>query len=161
MFNLKTNKSNVSVRYDPKNEARTNNSTVSLTTRKHFRVTIIGAGLSGLGCAQELLRLSSEQNIPIEVILIEARDRIGGRCFTDRVTFKTPNGDEFPVELGACWIHGATGNPLALLARSLGLQMSKASDHVKLLVGQMREAEEETDVKISQLFDQVLDEGVR
>jgi len=160
MLNLKTSKSGLSVKYNIKQDALANVSAVSIS-RQQFRVTIVGAGLSGLGCAQELLRLSKEKNIPLEVVLIEARDRVGGRCCTDRKTFKTPNGKEFPVDLGACWIHGATGNPLAQLAQSVGLVMSKASENVKLLVGRMREADEKTDVKISNLFDEVLDGGAQ
>jgi hypothetical protein len=160
MLNLKTNKCGLSVRHNTSETFLARTPAVS-TSRKHFRVAIIGAGLSGLGCAQELLRLSSEKNIPLEVVLIEARDRVGGRCHTDRRTFKTPKGNEFPVDLGACWIHGATGNPLAQLAQSVGLKMSKADENVKLLVGKMREADESADAKISKLFDEVLDCGVR
>lgn len=161
MLNLKTNKCGLSTVKHNASKGFIANASSASTSRKHFRVAVIGAGLSGLGCAQELLRLSNEKNIPLEVVLIEARDRVGGRCCTDRKTFKTPSGNEFPVDLGACWIHGATGNPLAQLAQSVGLKMSKASENVKLLVGNMKEADENSDVKISTLFDEILDEGAQ
>lgn len=67
-------------------------------------VIVIGAGLAGLGAARAL----AQHDVPVTVL--EARDRIGGRCHTiDR------------IDLGAHWIHGTEGNPLTNLARELGL----------------------------------------
>jgi len=56
-------------------------------------IVIIGAGASGLTAASEL------SNAGMRVVLLEARDRIGGRILTHH----TPN---YPVELGAEFIHG-------------------------------------------------------
>jgi hypothetical protein len=42
--------------------------------------------------------------------LLEARDRIGGRCYT-----------RDGIDLGAHWIHGTEGNPITNAARELGL----------------------------------------
>lgn len=56
-------------------------------------VVIIGAGTAGLTAARDL------SNAGVRVLLLEARDRIGGRIFTHH----TPN---YPVELGAEFIHG-------------------------------------------------------
>jgi monoamine oxidase len=42
----------------------------------------------------------------IDVVLFEARDRVGGRCHTDYTSFKTPDGKAFPIEMGACWVSG-------------------------------------------------------
>src|SRR4051794_16188444 len=58
-------------------------------------VLIVGAGVAGLTAAIDL----GQAGIP--VVLLEARDRIGGRVFTKRVT-----GCEAPIELGAEFIHG-------------------------------------------------------
>jgi monoamine oxidase len=66
------------------------------------RVIIIGAGIAGLSAARELADRG------YEVIVLEARDRVGGRCYTD-------NG----IDLGAHWIHGTEGNPVTALAREL------------------------------------------
>jgi monoamine oxidase len=57
---------------------------------------IIGAGAAGLAAARDL-RLAGE-----EVIVLEARARIGGRVQTER-SFST-----IPVEFGAGFIHGDT-----------------------------------------------------
>lgn len=43
----------------------------------------------------------------LDVTVIEARDRIGGRTYT--TNFPTPSGD-IPIDLGGSWIHG-TNNP--------------------------------------------------
>lgn len=56
-------------------------------------VLIIGAGVAGLTAAQELSRAG------LRVLLLEARDRVGGRILTD-------HSNSYPVELGAEFIHG-------------------------------------------------------
>ena len=58
-------------------------------------IIVIGAGIAGITAAREL------QNAEQDVTILEARDRIGGRIFTDRTL-----SDGIPVELGAEFIHG-------------------------------------------------------
>ncbi len=58
-------------------------------------VLIIGAGIAGLAAAAELAASGSR------VVLLEARDRIGGRIFTLH-----SSDIEAPVELGAEFVHG-------------------------------------------------------
>lgn len=59
-------------------------------------VAVIGAGAAGLAAFQHL------RTAGCDAVLIEARDRIGGRIFTESVA-----GWPLPVELGAEFIHGA------------------------------------------------------
>ena len=68
------------------------------------RAIVIGAGLAGLAAARALAESG------IEVVVLEARDRIGGRVWT-----------EDRIDLGAHWIHGTEGNPITNLARELGV----------------------------------------
>ena len=68
------------------------------------RVLVVGAGMAGLAAARALTERG------IEVIVLEGRNRIGGRV-------ETRNG----VDLGAHWIHGTEGNPLTNVARQLAV----------------------------------------
>ncbi|KAH8911692.1 amine oxidase [Coniochaeta sp. PMI_546] len=68
-------------------------------------VAVIGAGLSGLRCADLLLRYG------FNVTILEGRDRLGGRLHQERL----PNGHL--IDVGANWIHGTSSNPILDLAK--------------------------------------------
>lgn len=70
-------------------------------------VLVVGAGVAGLSAARALHERG------YAVIVLEARDRIGGRIDTDHALGHA-------VDLGASWIHGIQGNPMARLARAAG-----------------------------------------
>jgi monoamine oxidase len=67
-------------------------------------VIIVGAGISGLAAARLLVDAGAR------VIVLEGRSRIGGRVWTDR------SWSGMPLDMGASWIHGINGNPIADLA---------------------------------------------
>lgn len=71
------------------------------------RIVIVGAGIAALAAADELQIRGFD-----DVVLLEARDRIGGRIWTSSI------GDGIPIELGATWIHGIRGNPVHEIAES-------------------------------------------
>ncbi|HKU47986.1 MAG TPA: NAD(P)/FAD-dependent oxidoreductase [Burkholderiales bacterium] len=73
----------------------------------HLDVIIVGAGAAGLAAAAELQRAGRS------VLVVEARDRIGGRCETHRIP-----GLPVPVELGAEFIHGRPEATMSLLRRA-------------------------------------------
>ena len=73
--------------------------------RRNRSVVIVGAGVAGLAAAGEL-RANGFEN----VVVLEARDRIGGRIWTDTI------GGDIPIDLGASWIHGVDGNPISAIA---------------------------------------------
>ncbi|MEM9436375.1 MAG: FAD-dependent oxidoreductase [Pseudomonadota bacterium] len=68
------------------------------------RIAIIGAGFAGLGAAAALHAAG------VEVEVIDARDRIGGRVHSADLAGAT-------IDLGASWIHGTQDNPLTALAQ--------------------------------------------
>ena len=75
-----------------------------------FDVVIVGAGAAGLGAARTLIRGGAR------VIVLEARDRVGGRAVCDNTTFP------IPVDLGAQWFHQGLTNSLRVIAQQLGYQ---------------------------------------
>ncbi|MBK9602031.1 MAG: FAD-dependent oxidoreductase [Anaerolineales bacterium] len=76
---------------------------------REAEVLVLGAGISGLAAARTLADKG------VSVILLEARNRIGGRMWTD-----TSLG--LPLDLGASWIHGVKGNPITALAKQFGVE---------------------------------------
>lgn len=88
---------------------------LSTASRTKKRVLVIGAGMAGLSAAREL------QQHDYEVIVIEGRNRIGGRIWTSH------EWNDMPVDLGASWIHGVRGNPLSSLADQIQAKRLKTS----------------------------------
>ncbi len=78
-------------------------------TRRREDVVVVGAGLSGLIAAREIVRAGHS------VAVIEARGRVGGRMLSRPIA-----GGEV-VDLGAEFI-GPTQNRIAALARELGIE---------------------------------------
>lgn len=75
-----------------------------------YDIIIIGAGVGGLTAAQNLSKKG------LNVIILEARNRIGGRIHTDR-------SSGTPIDLGASWIHDLYHNPIAAAADQYGLKL--------------------------------------
>ena len=73
-------------------------------------VAVVGAGLAGLSAARALAAAGRS------VVVLEARDRVGGRTLNEPVG---PEPDQV-VELGAQWV-GPTQHRLLALARELGI----------------------------------------
>ena len=72
-------------------------------------VAVVGAGLAGLSAARRL------RAADIDVVVIEARDRVGGRTLNHEI------GDGKVVELGAQWV-GPTQRRVLDLIAELGLE---------------------------------------
>ncbi|KAI8595557.1 flavin-containing amine oxidoreductase-domain containing protein [Dissophora ornata] len=93
-------------------------------TKKH--VVIIGAGISGLAAAHELSKHPSS----IQVTVLEARNRIGGRLDTHRNLFSGDLGD-IPIDFGASWIHGVDpSNPIVSLAEAANARLEATNSDV-------------------------------
>ena len=75
-------------------------------------VLVVGAGAAGLACAQRLRRAGAD------VVVLEARDRIGGRVWTHRF-----DGGE-TVELGAMFVHGERASTVPVVEEA-GLTLGR------------------------------------
>lgn len=78
-------------------------------------IAIVGAGMSGLAAAHQLALAGRG------VTVFEARDRIGGRVWTNDALGT-------PLDLGASWIHGTDDNPMTKLADGLGVERVETDD---------------------------------
>lgn len=95
------------------------------STQTSYDIIVVGAGFAGLVASRDLaLRgtwcsppqalQSDSLRIPIyighKVLLLDSRDRIGGRAWTSVV-------DGYPYELGAAWFHWNQPNALSQISR--------------------------------------------
>jgi polyamine oxidase len=74
------------------------------------RVIVVGAGTAGLTAARVLA------DNDVEVVVLEARERIGGRTWTADVGAGR-------VDLGGAWLHGVEENPVADFMAGAGLDV--------------------------------------
>jgi monoamine oxidase len=76
-------------------------------------VAIIGAGAAGLGAARAL------ENSGLSMIVLEARDRVGGRGHT---IMPAPG---IIFDLGCGWLHSADKNSFVKIAEQLNFEIDK------------------------------------
>ncbi|CAA0831029.1 Lysine-specific histone demethylase 1 homolog 1 [Striga hermonthica] len=113
-------------------------------------VIVIGAGLSGLVAARQLIFLG------FKVIVLEGRARPGGRVRSKKMIGK----DESVVgaaDLGGSVLTGINGNPLGVLARQLGLPLHKVRDICPLYLPNGSTVNSEVDSKVEASFNKLLD----
>ncbi len=79
-------------------------------------VIIIGAGIAGLACAEVLAAAG------LSVIILEARDRVGGRILTHY-----DKKQHFPIELGAEFVHGEHPELIERIKRA-GLRLRRINE---------------------------------
>ncbi|WP_029418285.1 flavin monoamine oxidase family protein [Brevundimonas bacteroides] len=75
-------------------------------------VAVIGAGAAGIAAARALVSAG------VTVVVLEARDRVGGRAHT-------VGWQGHGLDLGCGWLHSADENPLAERVEPLGLTLDK------------------------------------
>jgi monoamine oxidase len=91
-------------------------------------VAIIGAGAAGLAAT----RLLTQQGL--SVVVIEARDRVGGRLLTIH-----PPTSPIPIELGASFVHGKPPETMALVQSANATLYELDGQMISRFSGQRRE----------------------
>lgn len=91
-----------------------------MTIPSNADVVVVGAGFAGLSAARELTKLGHD------VLLLEGRNRVGGRSLTATVA-------GIPVDLGATFV-GATQDEVLALAAELGCETVPTFYHGKNLI---------------------------
>jgi phytoene dehydrogenase-like protein len=88
-------------------------------TPQNGRVIVVGAGFAGLAAASRL------DHLGVEVVVLEARERIGGRTHSVDV-------GGVVVDAGAAWLQQIDRNPLARMAERLGFTTRRTDFHAPL-----------------------------
>jgi len=83
-------------------------------------VVVVGAGFAGLSAARDLVRLGHD------VVVLEGRDRVGGRSSTTTIAGT-------PVDLGGTFV-GPTQDAVIALAKELGCESVRTYSHGKNLI---------------------------
>jgi len=90
-------------------------------TEEAHDVIIVGAGWAGISAAAYLQSKNEDFNFKI----LEGRDYIGGRSYTNKKAFIHKNGSRyFDVDMGSMWLLYGAQNPLWDLAKNVSVQMA-------------------------------------
>ena len=142
-----------------------------LKKQKKKTIVVVGAGMAGLGCARQLEglfrhyhhRWSAVGDEPPHVILLEGRNRIGGRVYSHPLKAQSsihiPSGNRCTAEMGAHIVVGFDhGNPLSILVRgqmALPYYALKNDSIIHDTDGDI--VNEQRDGRVEALFNDVLD----
>lgn len=106
---------------------------LSVPVPKDADVVVVGAGAAGIAAARRV------QFANRKVVVVEASNRIGGRCWTDTETFGVP------FDRGARWLYTQNANPVARLARSVSMDVYAAPQAQKIRIGRRNARAGETE----------------
>ncbi|KAL8705343.1 MAG: hypothetical protein Q9201_001542 [Fulgogasparrea decipioides] len=134
-------------------------------------IIVVGAGMAGLGCARQLeslfrqyhYRLSLLGEEPPRVIVLEGRNRIGGRVYSHPLHSQDSTGipeqARCTAELGAHIITGFDhGNPLNIIIRGqLALHYHALRDNSTLYDSDGRLVDKRQDIMVEKLYNDILD----
>nr|CAD7423366.1 unnamed protein product [Timema monikensis] len=116
----------------------------SLPTKKHGKVIVVGAGIAGLAAARQL------QQFGMDVVVLEARDRVGGRIATFRKS-------TFIADLGGMVVTGLGGNPVAVLSKQINMELHKINQKCPLYDSNGSAVPKEKDEMVEKEFNRLLE----
>ena len=132
-------------------------------------IVVVGAGMSGLGCARHLEGLFAQLGdeligeSPPKITVLEARPRVGGRVyshpFLNQSDSTLPPGHRCTAEMGAQIVTGFEhGNPMnAIIRGQLGLPYHGLRDNTILYDYDGTVVERSQDVLVEKLYNDVLE----
>lgn len=140
-------------------------------TIKQKTVAVVGAGMSGLGCARQLEALFSQLGdhwtesgeLPPKVVVLEGRNRIGGRVYShplrSQVLGSLPDDLRNTAEMGAQIVTGFEhGNPLnAIIRGQLGLRYHLMWDEVTMYDCDGRAVDHDRDMLVNKIHNDLLE----
>ncbi|KAK0056688.1 lysine-specific histone demethylase 1A [Biomphalaria pfeifferi] len=115
-----------------------------LPAKKNCKVIIIGAGIAGLSAARQL------QSFGVDVVILEARDRVGGRI----QTFRRGN---YVADLGAMVVTGLGGNPVTVLSKQINMELHKIKQKCPLYESNGCTVLKEKDEMVEREFNRLLE----
>ncbi|KAI8940124.1 hypothetical protein NX059_003837 [Plenodomus lindquistii] len=134
-------------------------------------IIVVGAGMSGLGCARHLEALFAQLGNQLtavgerapKIIILEARPRVGGRVyshpFLNQSNSTLPPGHRCTAEMGAQIVTGFEhGNPLnAIIRGQLGIPYHGLRDNTILYDYDGTVVERGQDILVEKLYNDVLE----
>ncbi|KAF2013303.1 hypothetical protein BU24DRAFT_411064 [Aaosphaeria arxii CBS 175.79] len=147
------------------------NSTPRNKAKAQRTIVVVGAGMSGLGCARHLEALFAQLGDqwtnagerPPRVIILEARPRVGGRVYSHPLHGQKsdviPRGHRCTAEMGAQIITGFEhGNPLnAIIRGQLGIPYHGLRDNTVLYDHDGSIVNRGQDMRVEKLYNDVLE----
>lgn len=112
---------------------------------KRESVIVLGAGVAGLACASELKQRGHE------VVVLEARARVGGRVWSD-------DRLGFPIDLGASWLMGYEANPVLQVAKAAGAEPVPTEDDESAVFYQGKRLDDDVLEELAEGYDELFDE---
>lgn len=110
------------------------------------RILVVGAGAAGLAAARTL------HDQGREVVVLEARKRLGGRVWSNRVW------PDVTLDMGASWIHGRHGNPLTELAQRYQINTVATNDSITVYQGNGRQLSSAQKNRLEELLDELAED---
>ncbi|CAG9853971.1 unnamed protein product [Phyllotreta striolata] len=115
-----------------------------IPTVKYGKVIVIGAGIAGLVAAQQL------QQFGLEVIVLEARDRVGGRI----ATFRKGN---YIADVGAMVVTGLGGNPITTISKQIDMELHRIRQKCPLYQSNGVTVDKDKDEMVEREFNRLLE----